>query len=159
MIKFRSNCKSGEGRSQETKGAQKHANSLACENFATKIAPLRNKASSVKLFRSPRLSFGKSRFRYEKGPPLQNYFAAQAPPPAKYPFGTWVPFLSPNHHFATAKRLWNPLRLHFTAQAPSTKPFRSCETHPWHTSACEIGSWLRNEPPPAKISTVTQIPI
>ncbi|KAL6319883.1 hypothetical protein AAG906_036955 [Vitis piasezkii] len=94
-VKSRRNCKRGERRSQGTKGAQKHANSMACENFAAKIAPLRNEASFTKLFRSPRLPSVKSRFRYEKGLSLQNYFA---PKPhrknfrTETPFGTRVPF-------------------------------------------------------------------
>ena len=52
MIKFRRNCKRGEGRSHRTKEAQKQGNSLACENFAAKIAPLRNRPPSAKPFRS-----------------------------------------------------------------------------------------------------------
>ena len=162
MIKFRRNCKRGERKSQGTKGAQKHAKSLACENFATKIAPLRNDASSTKSFHSPRLPFGKSRSRYKKGFPLPNHFAAQAPPPAKHSSSTRRPFRNPNPYFATTKRLRNPPRLHFATQTHSAKcpfgtrvpfrsptlPFRSCEM------ACEVphknAPRLRNSPLPAK---------
>ncbi|RVW61496.1 hypothetical protein CK203_065964 [Vitis vinifera] len=108
--KSRRNYKRGEGRSQEQR-SQKHANSLACENFAAKIAPLRNEVSSAKSFRSPRPPFAKSRFRCKTSLPLRNHFAAPRPPSTKIfaavkPFsGTHVPFRSPNPHFAAVKRL------------------------------------------------------
>ncbi|RVW22725.1 Pol polyprotein [Vitis vinifera] len=79
----RRNCKKGEEKSQGITGAQKQGISVVCENFAAKIAPLRNEASSTKSFRSPRPPSGKLRFRCEKGHPLRNYFATQALPPAK----------------------------------------------------------------------------
>ena len=163
MIKIMRNCKRGEGRSQGIKGAQKHANSVACENFTTKIAPLRNEASSTKSFHSPRPPSAKLRSRCETGLPLRNHFAAQHHP-LRNPFsGTRVPFHSPNPHFAAAKRLRNPPRVHFTAQTPSAKhtlgtrvPFRN-PTLPFRSyeMSCKNAHWLQNEPPPTKISTVT----
>ena len=160
MITFRRNCKIGERRSQGTKGAQKHANSLACESFAAKIAPMRKKSPSTKLFHSQKPPSTKSRSCCETGLPLQNHFAAQAPPlvkifvVAKPPLGTRVPFRSPNPYFAAAKRLQNPPKLHFTAAKPplgTWVPFRS-PTLPFHNCkmgckmVCEIAPWLRNRP-------------
>ena len=86
MIKFRRNCKRGEGRSPGTKGAQKHANSMACENFAAKIAPLRNEASFTNLFRSPSPT------------PCENFCNCETP--------LWAHechFTAPHSHFAAAK--------------------------------------------------------
>ena len=138
---------------------------MARENFTVKIAPLRNEASFTKLFHNPRLPSAKSRFRYEKGLSLQNYFAT-----TKHPLGTWVPFRSPKPHFAAAKpskafisqpkhSLWNhfvvakrPFGIRVPFHSP-TLPFRNCEM------GCENSPWLWNKPSPATISTVTQIPI
>ena len=138
MIKFRRNCKRGEGRSQGTKGVQKHANSLVCENFAAKIAPLRNEASSMKLFHNLRLPSAKSRFRLQKGLSLRNYFVAQAPPPtknftvAKHPLGTRVPFRSPNPHL---------VRKLSQARAPFPKDLR-LKKSPMRTSGHPFSSFF-----------------
>ena len=126
MIKFRRNCKKGEGKSQGITGARKQGISVVCENFAAKIAPLRNEASSTKSFRSPRPPFGKLRFRCEKGHPLRNYFTTQAPPPAKI-------FAAAKHSLDTRVPFCNP-----------TLPFRSCEM------ACENAPWLQIWPLAAK---------
>ena len=161
MIKFRRNCKRGEGKSQGTTGAQKHENSLAYENFAAKIAPLWNEASSAKPFCSPRLPSAKSRSHWEKGLSLRNHFAAQAPYPAKIfaaaklPFGTRVPFRSPNPHFATAKCL-------FATRVPFHSPilpFATTKCAAKMPLGCKIAFRLRNKPSLAKSLTVTQIPI
>ena len=136
MIKFRRNCKRGEGRSQGTKGAQKQGNSLACENFVAKIVPLRKGVSPAKPFRSQKGLIAKLRSCCETSPPLQNHFAAPRPPSTKIfaaakPFsGTRVPFRSLNAHFAAAK--W-PAK-------PSKASFRSPST------LYEINSQLRNTP-------------
>ena len=155
---------------------------LAYKNFAAKIAPLRNEASSAKSFRSPRLPSVKLRSCCETGTPLLNHFAALRPPSAKIfaavkPFsGTRVPFRSPSPHFAVAKpsakpskasflspstlyetisQLWNaPLahECHFAA------PHSHFTTAKWYAKlpiGCEIAPWLWNKPPPAKISIVT----
>ena len=156
--------------------------SFSLQKFAAKIAPLWNEASSVKLFHSPRTPFAKLRFRCEKGHPLWNYFAAQAPPPAKifaaakHPLGTWVPFRSPSPHFALAKPSTKPSKApkaSFRNQSPILQlqnPLRNTplahECHfaapPSHFAAakwaakmplsCENCPWLWNEPPPTKNS-------
>ena len=134
MIKFRRNCKRGEGRSQEAKGAQRQRNSLPCENFATKRAPLRKWASSAKPFHSQEPPSTKSRSCYKTGLPLRNHFSAQAPlakifAVAKHSSGTRVPFRSPNTHFAVVKRAAK------SSKASFCNPSTLCKTLPWHTGA------------------------
>ena len=130
MIKFRRNCKRGEGRSQGTEGARKQGNSLACENFATKIAPLRNKPPSMKPFRSPKTTLCEI-FRSRKTLPRHTCAISQP----KYPF-------------CSCETLQSPI---LQPQAPSAKSFCNYETLSWHTSAISLlqnGRW--NHPLPAK---------
>ena len=155
MIKFRRNCKRGEGRSQGIEGAQKQGNSLAYKNFAAKIAPLQNRPPSAKPFRSPKTTLCEI-FRSCKTLPRHTCAVSQP----KYPFCSYETlfaapstlceiilqlrntplahechFAAPHSHFAAAK---------WPVKWPAKSPL-----------ACEITHWLRNGPPPAKSLTVT----
>ena len=82
--------------------------------------------------------------RCENGLPLRNGFAAAHPSlrkffaAAKRPLGTQVPFRKPVHLFRSCEMAAKSPRLeilHFAAEKPFERVFRSCETTLWHMSA------------------------
>ena len=119
--------------SWESRGAQKHKNSVVCEISQPKIAPCENATL------------------------LRNDFAAQLPPLRKFSqlrnhlLAHECHFAASYPHFAAAKWLRNPQSLKnfiFAAKTPFCRVFRSCETTLWHTSAISqprtLISQLRN---------------
>ena len=123
--------------SWESRGAQKHKNSVVCEISQPKIAP-------CEIPTSLRNNFAAPRSRCENTTLLRNHFAAQLPPLRKFsqlrntPLAHECHFAAQYPHFATAKWLRNLQSVKtptFAVQAPFCKVFRSCETTLWHTSA------------------------
>ena len=114
MIKIRRNFKRRERRLQGTKGAQKQRNSLACENFAAKRAPLRKGASHTKLFRSQKDHAAKLRSCCETSPP------SLPPLPCEI---ISQPQATPYENFCSRE---TPLK-HTCAISQPKCPFRSCK--------------------------------
>ncbi|KAL6313454.1 hypothetical protein AAG906_004417 [Vitis piasezkii] len=119
--------------SWESRGAQKQGESMACKISQPKVTCCENCPLAVKWFRSLLA-------------PSAKIFAA-----AKRPLGTRVPFRKPVHPFRSCEMAAKPPRLeilHFAAETPFGRVFRSCETTLWHTSAISqprtLISQLRN---------------
>ena len=126
--------------SWESRGAQKHENSVVCEISQPKIAPCKIATSLRNYFAAPRS-------RCENAILLRNDFAAPWPPLRKFsqlrrgPLAHECHFASSYTRFAAAK----PPRLellHFAAELPFWRVFRSCETTLWHMSAISQPSTL-----------------
>ena len=135
----------------ESRGAQKHENSVVCEISQPKIAPCKIATSLRNYFAAPRS-------RCENATSLRKDFAAPCTPLRKFSqlrnhlLAHECHFAASYPHFAAAKWLRNPQSLKnfiFAAKTPFCRVFRSCETPLWHTSAisqaptlfrsCEIG--------------------
>ena len=102
--------------SWESRGAQKHKNSVVYEILQPKIAPCEIATLLRNYFAAPRS-------RCENATLLRNDFAAPCPPLRKFsqlrnhPLAHECHFAAPYTHFAAAKWLWNPPHLKILQRA------------------------------------------
>ena len=126
--------------SWESRGAQKHENSVVCEISQPKIAPCEIATSLRNYFAAPKS-------RCKNATSLWNYFAAphllsvKIFAAAKHPFGTWVPFRSPVHSFRSCEMVAKSPHLKIlqrthhegnVAAAPLLDTFQSTSWSPFH---------------------------
>ena len=110
---------------------------MVCEILQPKVGRCENRLSLRKKFHSPQASLRKST---STAKPFRSRLALSAKifTAAKRPLGTRVPFHSQVHPFRSCKMVVKSPRLeilHFAAETPFHRVFRSCETTLWHTSA------------------------
>ena len=132
--------------SWESRGAQKHKNSVVCEISQPKIAPCEIATLLRNYFATPRS-------RYENATLLRNDFVAQLPPLGNTPLAHECHFAAQYPHFAAAK---SPKReiSNFRSQSPISQGVSQLRNHPLahecHFTApythFAAAKWLRNPP-------------